>query len=290
MQYCIECGGVLETKEIDSRRRLICRQCDRVHYRNPLPVVVGVLSREDGEMLLIRRGIDPGKGKWALPGGFMEEDESPQEAVLREIEEEIGIKGELAGLIGVYRTKSELYGSIIIIGYKIMVQSQSYCPGKEVSEVKSFPKSDLPPFAFSSHKEIITDSFRTYRNPLPTVDTIVEKDKGIVLINRKNPPFGWALPGGFVNYGESLEEAARRETKEETNLDIKELRQFRAYSSPKRDPRCHTITTVFTARSQGKLKARDDAKKIKVFRREELPQDLAFDHWQILEDYFTSKE
>lgn len=290
MQYCIECGGVLETKEIDSRRRLICRQCDRVHYRNPLPVVVGVLSREDGEILLIRRGIDPGKGKWALPGGFMEEDESPQEAVLREIEEEIGIKGELAGLIGVYRTKSELYGPIIIIGYKIMVQSQSYCPGKEVSEVKSFLKSDLPLLAFSSHKEIITDSFRTYRNPLPTVDTIVEKDKGIVLINRKNPPFGWALPGGFVNYGESLEEAARRETKEETNLDIKELRQFRAYSSPKRDPRCHTITTVFTARSQGKLKARDDAKKIKVFRREELPQDLAFDHWQILEDYFTSKE
>jgi len=290
MQYCIECGGVLETKEIDNRRRLICRQCGRVHYRNPLPVVVGVLSREDGEMLLIRRGIDPGKGKWALPGGFMEEDESPQEAVLREIEEEIGIKGELAGLIGVYRTKSELYGSIIIIGYKIMVQSQSYCPGKEVSEVKSFLKSDLPPLAFSSHKEIITDSFRTYRNPLPTVDTIVEKDKGIVLINRKNPPFGWALPGGFVNYGESLEEAARRETKEETNLDIKELRQFRAYSSPKRDPRCHTITTVFTARSQGKLKARDDVKKIKVFRREELPQDLAFDHRQILEDYFTSKE
>jgi len=267
MQYCIECGGMLETKEMDSRRRLICRQCGRIHYRNPLPVVVGVLSREDGEILLIRRGIDPGKGKWALPGGFMEEDESPEEAVLREIEEEIGTKGELAGLIGVYRTKSELYGSIIIIGYKIMVQSESYCPGKEVSEVKSFLKSELPPLAFSSHKEIMTDSFRTYRNPLPTVDTIVEKDKGIVLINRKNPPFGWALPGGFVNYGESLEEAARRETKEETNLDIKELRQFRAYSSPKRD-----------------------AKKIKVFRREELPQDLAFDHWQILQDYFTSKE
>jgi len=290
MQYCIECGGVLEPKEIDSRRRLICRQCGRVHYQNPLPVAVGVLSREDGEILLIRRAIDPGKGKWALPGGFIEEDESPQEAVLREIEEEIGIKGELAGLIGVYRSKSELYGSVIIIGYKIMVQSQNYCPGKEVSEVKSFPKSDLPLLTFSSHKEIITDSFRTYRNPFPTVDTIVEMDKGIVLINRKNPPFGWALPGGFVNYGESLEEAARRETKEETNLDIKELRQFRVYSSPQRDPRCHTITTVFTARSQGKMKARDDAKKIKVFRREELPQELAFDHRQILEDYFTSKE
>ncbi|MFQ6065786.1 MAG: NUDIX domain-containing protein [bacterium] len=136
----------------------------------------------------------------------------------------------------------------------------------------------------------MSDSFRTFRNPVPTVDTIVEKDKGIVLINRKNPPSGWALPGGFVNYGESLEEAARRETKEETNLDIKELRQFRVYSNPKRDPRCHTITTVFTARAQGKLKARDDAKEIKVFRPEELPQDLAFDHRQILEEYFASKE
>ncbi len=290
MQYCIECGGVLEAKEIDSRSRLVCRQCGSVHYRNPLPVVVGVLSRDDGKILLIRRGIDPGKGKWALPGGFMEEDESPGEAVLREIEEEIGIKGELAGLIGVYRSKSELYGPVVIIGYKITFQSRIYSPGKEVSEVKSFPKNHLPPLAFSSHREIISDSFRTFRNPVPTVDTIVEKDKGIVLINRKNPPSGWALPGGFVNYGESLEEAARRETKEETNLEIKELRQFRVYSNPKRDPRCHTITTVFTARGQGKLKARDDAKKIKVFGREELPQDLAFDHRQILEDYFASKE
>jgi 8-oxo-dGTP diphosphatase len=281
---------MLETKEIDSRSRLVCRQCGRVHYRNPLPVVVGVLSRRDGKILLIRRGIDPGKGKWALPGGFMEEDESPEEAVLREIEEEIGIKGELAGLIGVYGSTSELWGPVIIIGYKIMVQSRSYFPGKEVSEVKSFPKNHLPPLAFSSHREIISDSFRTFRNPVPTVDTIVEKDKGIVLINRKNPPFGWALPGGFVNYGESLEEAARRETREETNLEIKELRQFRVYSNPKRDPRCHTITTVFTARSQGKLEAGDDAKKVKVFRPEELPQDLAFDHRQILEDYFASKE
>jgi ADP-ribose pyrophosphatase YjhB (NUDIX family) len=290
MQYCIECGAKLETKEIETRRRLVCRQCGRIHYQNPLPVVVGVLSKDDGEILLIRRAIDPGKGEWALPGGFIEEDESPQEAVLREIEEEIGIKGELAGLVGVYRSKSELYGAVIIIGYKITVQSRGYCPGKEVSEIKSFLKNHLPPLVFSSHKEIISDSFRTFRNPVPTVDTIVKMDKGIVLINRKNPPFGWALPGGFVNYGESLEKAARRETKEETNLDIKELRQFRVYSSPQRDPRCHTITTVFTATSQGKPKARDDAKKIKVFRREELPQDLAFDHRQILEDYFASKE
>lgn len=290
MQYCIECGGVLKAKEIDNRIRLICRHCSRVHYRNPLPVVLGVLSRDDGEILLIRRGIDPGKGKWALPGGFVEEDESPEEAILREIEEEVGIKGELAGLIGVYRSKTQLYGPVIIIGYKMMVQSWIYSLGKEVSEVKSFPKNHLPLLAFSPHREIVNDSFRTFRNPVPTVDTIVEKDEGIVLINRKEPPSGWALPGGFVNYGEPLEEAARRETKEETNLDIKELRQFHVYSSPKRDPRCHTITTVFTARSQGKMKARDDAKKIKVFRREELPQDLAFDHRQILEDYFASKE
>ncbi len=290
MHYCIKCGGALEAKEIGSRRRLVCRRCGEVHYRNPLPVVVGVLSRHDGQILLIRRGIEPGKGKWALPGGFIEEDESPEEAVLREMKEEIGVKGEEPRLIGVYRSKSDLYGPVIIIGYKIVVQSQIYAPGKEVSEVKSFPKNHLPLLAFSSHRGIIRDSLRTFRNPVPTVDTIIEKDKGIVLINRKNPPFGWALPGGFVNYGESLEDAARRETKEETNLQIKELRQFRVYSSPNRDPRCHTITTVFAAKSQGKLKARDDAQKIEVFPREELPQNLAFDHRQILEDYFASKE
>ena len=87
--------------------------------------------------------------------------------------------------------------------------------------------------------------------PYVTVDIIIETLQGIVLIERSNPPYGWALPGGFVDYGESLEEAAAREAKEETNLDLVDLRQFHTYSAPGRDPRFHTITTVFIAEGQG---------------------------------------
>jgi 8-oxo-dGTP diphosphatase len=127
---------------------------------------------------------------------------------------------------------------------------------------------------------------KKYRNPFPTVDIIIETEGGIVLIYRKNPPFGWALPGGFVDYGESLETAARREAKEETSLDVNLLYQLGAYSDPARDPRHHTISVVFVASATGMPRARDDARKAGIFRRKSLPTPIAFDHGRILEDYF----
>ncbi|MCK5527231.1 MAG: NUDIX hydrolase [Candidatus Latescibacteria bacterium] len=129
-----------------------------------------------------------------------------------------------------------------------------------------------------------------YRNPVPTVDVIIELDgSGIVLIRRKTPPYGWALPGGFVDYGESLEEAAVREAKEETSLDVTLLDQFHTYSDPKRDPRRHTITTVYMAGAKGTPKAADDAAAIGIFRKDDLPEEMAFDHREILRDYFISR-
>ena len=126
-----------------------------------------------------------------------------------------------------------------------------------------------------------------YRNPFPTVDIIIELEKhGIVLIKRKNPPFGWALPGGFVDYGESLESAALREAREETGLDVELLYQLGAYSDPERDPRHHTISVVFVARATGEPKAADDAEDVGVFDPNSLPKQLAFDHAKILQDYF----
>src|SRR3974377_1392417 len=128
--------------------------------------------------------------------------------------------------------------------------------------------------------------FSRYRNPLPAVDIIIEcQDQGLVLIERQNPPLGWALPGGFVEYGESLEEAAVREAREETGLEGKLLGQFPPYSDPKRDPRQHIITTVFLARGKGLPKAASDAKSLAIFPVDELPPNLAFDHHQILQDY-----
>ena len=130
-----------------------------------------------------------------------------------------------------------------------------------------------------------------YRNPIPTVDVIIEiRDArgrdGIVLIERKNPPPGWALPGGFVDYGETLEEAAVREAREETSLEIRLVRQFHTYSRPNRDPRRHTISTVFIAQGLGQPQAADDAAALGFFTRDALPSPLAFDHGEILDDYF----
>lgn len=128
------------------------------------------------------------------------------------------------------------------------------------------------------------------KTPLLTVDIIISINDAIVLIARKNPPHGWALPGGFVDYGESLETAAKREAKEETSLDIELIEQFHTYSDPERDPRGHAVTTVFLARAQGTPKAADDAGRIGLFRRDALPEPIVFDHLRILSDYFQYKD
>jgi 8-oxo-dGTP diphosphatase len=125
------------------------------------------------------------------------------------------------------------------------------------------------------------------KTPLLTVDIIIRYQKGIVLIERKNPPYGWALPGGFVEVGESLEDAAIREAKEETSLDVRLIEQFHAYSDPRRDPRFHTATIVFLADGNGIVRGEDDAKKAAVFSEETLPSDIVFDHKEIITDYFN---
>jgi len=128
-----------------------------------------------------------------------------------------------------------------------------------------------------------------HQAPKVAVDLIIEiEGRGIVLIERKNPPHGWALPGGFVDYGESLEAAAVREAKEETCLDVELLGQLHTYSDPARDPRMHCISTVFAARATGEPQAADDAKNCALFARDQLPETLAFDHRQILDDYLNS--
>ncbi len=133
-----------------------------------------------------------------------------------------------------------------------------------------------------------------YKNPSPTVDIIIEiSDRtgkpGIILIKRRYPPFGWALPGGFVDYGESLEAAAVREAKEETCLDIVLRYQLHTYSDPQRDPRKHTITTVYVATASGTASARDDALDLDIFDPEKIDVPLAFDHRQIIDDYLERK-
>jgi 8-oxo-dGTP diphosphatase len=129
------------------------------------------------------------------------------------------------------------------------------------------------------------------RQPRLTVDVIIEvgPKRGVVLVRRKNPPLGWALPGGFVDVGETVEEAARREAREETSLEIDIVRQFHVYSDPYRDPRGHTVSVVFIGRAEGVPKGADDAEEARAFFLFELPSDLAFDHRKILEDYLENR-
>ena len=132
--------------------------------------------------------------------------------------------------------------------------------------------------------------YKLQAGPFSTVDALIEINGGIVIIERSNPPFGFALPGGFVDYGESLETACAREAKEETNLEITDLKQFHTYSEPGRDPRFHTIGTVYLAKAKGTPKAGDDAKGLKIIKPEEIKNlTFAFDHKKILEDYLKYK-
>jgi 8-oxo-dGTP diphosphatase len=123
------------------------------------------------------------------------------------------------------------------------------------------------------------------------VDVIIEigPKRDVVLVRRKNPPFGWALPGGFVDMGETVEEAAKREAREETSLEVDIVRQFHVYSDPVRDPRGHTVSVVFIGRADGVPEGADDAAEARSFPRGRLPQELAFDHGEIVRDYLDDR-
>jgi len=123
--------------------------------------------------------------------------------------------------------------------------------------------------------------------PCVAVDIIIEYGDGIVLIERKNEPYGWALPGGFVDIGESLEGAAEREALEETSLHVELRELLYVYGKPSRDRRGHTVSVVYIAEGNGLLKAADDAKGARVFSSKNLPDSLAFDHKEIIADYYT---
>jgi 8-oxo-dGTP diphosphatase len=129
-----------------------------------------------------------------------------------------------------------------------------------------------------------------YRNPKPTVDCLIELDGRpgtIVLIRRGHEPLGWALPGGFVDEWEWLADAAVREAKEETGLDVTVTELFHCYSDPDRDRRGHTVSTVFCGRAAGEPAGGDDAAEAGVFTEDTLPSPLVFDHATIVADYYT---
>ncbi|MBF0456237.1 MAG: NUDIX hydrolase [Magnetococcales bacterium] len=132
---------------------------------------------------------------------------------------------------------------------------------------------------------------RTLQTPYLSADTIIElldyPGRPVVLIERENPPHGWAIPGGFVDRGERVEAGARREAREETGLEVTLVALLGLYSNPERDPRFHTATAVYVAQARGAPVAADDAKNCRIVPMDALPDELAFDHALILSDYLA---
>jgi len=123
-----------------------------------------------------------------------------------------------------------------------------------------------------------------HRNPFPTVDVVIACGGGLVLVRRRSPPLGWALPGGFLEWEEGLEAAAAREAREETGLEVRLTEQFFTYADPDRDPRHHTVTTVYLGEAEGIPRGGDDAREARVWPWDGLPEPLCFDHGRILRD------
>ncbi len=163
--YCAYCGGSLDNAVRDKQKRLVCSACGRVNYRNPLPSIAVVVTKGD-EVLLVKRGAEPRKGAWAFPGGFVDWLETPEDAVIRELNEETGLRGENPILVDVQYQPSKTYGSVINICYFVKAVSGEINPGDDAEEVKFYPLLDIPGLAFSSHdifaREISTGNYKTH--------------------------------------------------------------------------------------------------------------------------------
>jgi 8-oxo-dGTP diphosphatase len=153
---CPICGTVLNSMTIEGRERLACPECGWVHYENPLPSAAAFVENSAGEILLVKRGVEPGYGKWALPSGFIEIEETPEEACLRELKEETGLEGKIRKLVGVYSQESYMYKNVIIIGYEVAARGQLQPGSDSLSAVYCVPE-ELPEIAFPSHKRMIAD-------------------------------------------------------------------------------------------------------------------------------------
>ncbi len=158
-RYCPNCGAGLRQREIEGEKRFLCPKCHWIHYQNPLPSAAALVKNNKDEVLLVKRGIEPGKGQWALPSGFIEIHEAPDQACLRELEEETGLKGKIVRLLGVYSQKSSLYRNVLIIGYEVKA-SGKIIPGSDSLSADFFSPQKLPAIPFSSHRDIIQDGLK----------------------------------------------------------------------------------------------------------------------------------
>lgn len=155
MNYCSSCSSPLTTKIIDGHDRHVCSSCGRVAYENPLPTAGGFIVT-DNKLLLVRRAVDPFKGEWDIPGGFVEKHEHPEEALIRELKEELSVETKIESLVGIFMgTYSDTEVSTLNIYYRVTIASGMPQAGSDVDAVEWFSLDDLPPIAFSQNHDAI---------------------------------------------------------------------------------------------------------------------------------------
>jgi 8-oxo-dGTP diphosphatase len=155
-RYCPFCGGPLRARRSEGRDRLYCEREERFLYENPVPAATALVVDEAGRILLVRRSREPGRGEWALPGGFVENGESPAEAARRELEEETGLRGDAAALVDVIYHESDFYKTaLLIIGYRFRSFTGELRPGDDAEEARFFSPDALPTLAFESHRRLM---------------------------------------------------------------------------------------------------------------------------------------
>jgi len=160
IEYCPYCSHKLIRKQLEGRNRLFCPNCEKIYYENPTPVVASVTRDDKGRILLIKRKIEPCKGKWALPCGFMEIEQTPIQGALRELKEETGINGKVKRLIGVYSNWSKIHGHLVTIIYEMEIVGGILCAGDDAEEAVFYDTDKLPDISFDSHMKAVCEVIR----------------------------------------------------------------------------------------------------------------------------------
>ncbi len=161
-RYCPYCGIGLIEKFCEGALRRFCNRCNEPIYENPLPATCLVVVDAEDRVLLVKRSVDPKKGFWCLPGGFMELGETPEQAALRELKEETGLAGKIDMLLGVLTNPSALYHSVLIVGYLVKSYSGSLIAGGDANDTALFHMNELPEIAFESHASFIRMYYAAY--------------------------------------------------------------------------------------------------------------------------------
>jgi len=154
--FCPFCGTALISRELEGLIRRCCSACDFVHFKNPLPSAAGVVIR-DGSVLLIKRGIEPGKGHWSLPSGFIEEGETPGEGCIREVREETGLETTVIKLLDVFHVTSNFYGEVLVIVYLLEEIGGDLQAGTDAEDVRFFHKNDMPFLHVRGFTNVVTE-------------------------------------------------------------------------------------------------------------------------------------